>query len=296
MTPFSQIEPCQVESTTAASLDQCPQRTADRRRRTCSTSHRSIRAGCVANWSDPARYGAPSSWSSRRVDQRRPGPPPVRCGDGGVRTRHRLSECRPGTPRPALVRPPGTSVALSLLVAPHDVAADRWGWLPLLAGMAVVEGLRRIAPVDVRLKWPNDVMVGERKLCGILAERVDTPDGPACVAGMGINVRLAAELFPVPTATSLLLEAGEQDCPSSSRVVAAVLGAFAPIFSRNGSVPTTTPPSPPRTSAAARPSGAWSGWCSTRTAPSKVSPKQWTPPAGSWSGLLAALRRSAPAT
>ena len=72
--------------------------------------------------------------------------------------------------------PPGTSVAVSLLVAPHDVPTDRWGWLPLLAGLAVVEGLRRITPVDVTLKWPNDVMAGDRKLCGILAERVETPD------------------------------------------------------------------------------------------------------------------------
>ena len=126
--------------------------------------------------------------------------------------------------------PPGTSVAVSLLVAPHDVAADRWGWLSLLAGLSVVEGLRRIAPLDARLKWPNDVQVGERKLCGILAERVETPSGPACVVGMGINVRLADEQRPVPTATSLLIELGGQACPSSSRVVAAVLGAFELIF------------------------------------------------------------------
>ena len=69
--------------------------------------------------------------------------------------------------------PPGTSVAISLLVAPHDVAPERWSWLSLLAGLAVVEGLRRIAEVEAELKWPNDVVVDDRKLCGILAERVD---------------------------------------------------------------------------------------------------------------------------
>ncbi len=126
--------------------------------------------------------------------------------------------------------PPGTSVAVSLLVAPHDVPTERWGWLSLLAGLAVVEGLRRITPVDVALKWPNDVVAGDRKLCGILAERVETPTGPACVVGMGINISLGAEQLPVPAATSLLLEMGEERCPSSSRVIAAVLGAFALIF------------------------------------------------------------------
>ena len=46
----------------------------------------------------------------------------------------------------------------------------------------------RSAGLAAGLKWPNDVLVGERKLCGILAERVDTPSGPACVIGIGINV------------------------------------------------------------------------------------------------------------
>jgi BirA family biotin operon repressor/biotin-[acetyl-CoA-carboxylase] ligase len=125
--------------------------------------------------------------------------------------------------------PPGTSVAMSLLVAPHDVAPERWSWLSLLAGLAVVEGLQRIAELTAALKWPNDVLVGDRKLCGILAERVETPQGPACIVGIGINVGLAAEQLPVPTATSLALLVGDA-APSSSRVVAAVLGAFELIF------------------------------------------------------------------
>jgi BirA family biotin operon repressor/biotin-[acetyl-CoA-carboxylase] ligase len=126
------------------------------------------------------------------------------------------------------IAPPGTSVAMSMLVAPHDVAAERWSWLPLLAGLAVVEGLRRIAELDASLKWPNDVVVGERKLCGILAERVDTPHGPACVVGIGINVGLRADQLPVPTATSLALLV--DPVPSRSRVVAAVLAAFELLF------------------------------------------------------------------
>jgi BirA family biotin operon repressor/biotin-[acetyl-CoA-carboxylase] ligase len=125
--------------------------------------------------------------------------------------------------------PPGTSVAISLLLAPHDVAVPRWSWISLLAGLAVVEGIRRIAAVDASLKWPNDVVVGDRKLCGILAERVETPGGPACVVGIGINVGLGEDQLPVPTATSLAIQLGSA-APSASRVVAAVLGAFELIF------------------------------------------------------------------
>jgi BirA family biotin operon repressor/biotin-[acetyl-CoA-carboxylase] ligase len=60
------------------------------------------------------------------------------------------------------------------------------------------------------VKWPNDVLIGDRKLVGILVERVETPAGPAAVLGVGLNVSLTADELPVPTATSLALESGAQ--------------------------------------------------------------------------------------
>lgn len=104
--------------------------------------------------------------------------------------------------------PPGTSIAMSVLVRP-DVPADRWTWLPLLAGLAVSDGIRQEADLPADLKWPNDVLVLGRKVSGVLAERVETPDGPAVVMGMGINVHLTPEQLPVPTATSLAIVLGE---------------------------------------------------------------------------------------
>ncbi|GAA3570829.1 biotin--[acetyl-CoA-carboxylase] ligase [Microlunatus spumicola] len=100
--------------------------------------------------------------------------------------------------------PPGTSIAMSVLVRPA-VPADRWTWLPLLAGLAVSDGIRQEADLPADLKWPNDVLVLGRKVSGILAERVETPDGPAVVIGMGLNVHLTTEQLPVPTATSLAI-------------------------------------------------------------------------------------------
>lgn len=107
--------------------------------------------------------------------------------------------------------PPGVSVACSALVRPGPVGADRWPWLSLMAGVGLVTGVRRATGLAAGLKWPNDVLVGERKLCGLLAERVDTPAGPAVVIGFGINVSMAAEDLPVASATSLLLEGAATD-------------------------------------------------------------------------------------
>lgn len=97
--------------------------------------------------------------------------------------------------------PPRSALTFSFLLRP-TLPATAFGWLPLLAGVGVVSGLRRVAEVEARLKWPNDVLIGERKLAGILAERV----GDAVVIGIGLNVSLREPELPVPTATSLAIE------------------------------------------------------------------------------------------
>ena len=94
-----------------------------------------------------------------------------------------------------------------------DVPAASWPWLPLLTGYAVQAALGDRLP-DVALKWPNDVLVDDgsgagRKVCGILVERVETPDGPVAVVGIGINVDQTLDELPVALATSVSLETGE---------------------------------------------------------------------------------------
>lgn len=108
------------------------------------------------------------------------------------------------------VSPPGASISLSVLLEPQP-EFPQWGWLSLLAGMAVSAAIADLADdADlVSLKWPNDVLIRGRKVCGILSERVEPvqgPGGPRAVIGIGINVLLAADELPVPTATSLALE------------------------------------------------------------------------------------------
>ncbi|MFF8877581.1 biotin--[acetyl-CoA-carboxylase] ligase [Streptomyces flaveolus] len=101
--------------------------------------------------------------------------------------------------------PARSGLFFSVLLRPTDVPVARWGWLPLLTGVAVATGLARAAGVDTALKWPNDLLVTvggeERKAGGILAERA----GDGVVIGVGINVTLRAQELPVPRAGSLAL-------------------------------------------------------------------------------------------
>ena len=124
-------------------------------------------------------------------------------------------------------------IALSVVVRP-TVPIERWSWLPLLVGIAVVDAVREVSDVPAALKWPNDVVVdgpdhgggpGPRKFGGILVERVPT-DEPVLVAGVGLNVLLAQDELPTATATSLALEtadAGSRKIPARELLVAAIL-------------------------------------------------------------------------
>ncbi|MFF1913296.1 biotin--[acetyl-CoA-carboxylase] ligase [Streptomyces sp. NPDC058239] len=114
--------------------------------------------------------------------------------------------------------PARSGLFFSVFLTPGDVPVHRWGWLPLLTGVAAATGLARAAGVDMSLKWPNDLIVKipkdsdrlrpgetpldeERKTGGILAERA----GDGVVVGIGLNVSLRADELPAPTAGSLAL-------------------------------------------------------------------------------------------
>jgi len=103
--------------------------------------------------------------------------------------------------------PARSGLAMSVLVRPPDVPPNRWSWIPLLAGLAVAAAVRREARVEAELKWPNDVMVADRKLGGLLVERIEPALGSAvAIIGIGVNVSLRPNELPVPTATSLAIE------------------------------------------------------------------------------------------
>jgi BirA family biotin operon repressor/biotin-[acetyl-CoA-carboxylase] ligase len=95
---------------------------------------------------------------------------------------------------------PRAQIAMSVGVGAGAVPTSAWGWLPLAAGVAVVDAVAAVTGVQADLKWPNDVLVGGAKLAGILAEVT----GRVIVVGIGLNVTLRAEELGESGATSLL--------------------------------------------------------------------------------------------
>jgi BirA family biotin operon repressor/biotin-[acetyl-CoA-carboxylase] ligase len=126
----------------------------------------------------------------------------------GRRGRSWQSPARAGIATSVLLRPGAADPGRGWSPAPPS----GYGWLPLLAGVALVEAVARLAELEATLKWPNDLLLDGAKCAGILAEAVPTarPDEPpAVVLGIGLNVTLRADELPAhPTglpATSLQL-------------------------------------------------------------------------------------------
>jgi len=126
----------------------------------------------------------------------------------------------------AWVAPPRAALTFSVLLRPLPVPPALLGWLPLLTGVAVTSAVRAVTAVDARLKWPNDVLVRDAKLGGILAEA----SGGAVIVGIGLNVSTEPDELPPagpgPTgplpATSLRAEGWAS--PDRDLLLTAVLG------------------------------------------------------------------------
>jgi BirA family biotin operon repressor/biotin-[acetyl-CoA-carboxylase] ligase len=92
---------------------------------------------------------------------------------------------------------PVGNLFLSVLLRPHDPARDAAQW-SLLAGVALADALAPIVPssASVKLKWPNDVLLDERKLAGILVESATDTRGELryIVIGIGVNLAVAPDL------------------------------------------------------------------------------------------------------
>lgn len=109
------------------------------------------------------------------------------------------------------VTPPGQALAVSVLLRPvladgSRVDPERYGWIPLLAGLAMTRTVARLLGDKgprATLKWPNDVLIDGRKVSGILSTLLE--GGTDVIVGAGLNLTSPAEALPVPTATSLAL-------------------------------------------------------------------------------------------
>jgi BirA family transcriptional regulator, biotin operon repressor / biotin---[acetyl-CoA-carboxylase] ligase len=95
--------------------------------------------------------------------------------------------------------PASTALLFSIYLNP-DRSRDDWSFIPLLAGFSIADTLRKIG-ADVSIKWPNDLLINEMKLGGIIS----TAAGAGVIIGIGINVSTTVTELPVERATSLAI-------------------------------------------------------------------------------------------
>ena len=142
--------------------------------------------------------------------------------------------------------PAGTAVTFSVALTPRDRSGRAWPqdllpWLTLMLAHSVTATVRELTGAPAVVKWPNDVLIRERKVCGILASLVPpapgaAQQGPTVVLGAGINVR--QRHLPVPGATSLRLETGDDAAvPTRSAVLTGVLTHFSRALDRASADP-----------------------------------------------------------
>ena len=129
------------------------------------------------------------------------------------------------------ITPKGQDLMFSILLKP-EVAQEYWPRLTTMAALAVCRAIEITLPLRPSIKWPNDIFIGPRKVCGLLAETCSSASGPYLVLGIGLNVNTTAfapELRGI--ATSLL-----QELPATLReidrevVAAAVLNELTEVM------------------------------------------------------------------
>jgi BirA family biotin operon repressor/biotin-[acetyl-CoA-carboxylase] ligase len=113
---------------------------------------------------------------------------------------------------------PGSSVMASVLLRPSFTESSGIGWLSLMTALAISQAISELGP-SPKIKWPNDVLVADKKLSGILAEA--SADLSCVVVGFGINVNQTKAQLPVETATSLFIETGRSS--DRDQLLAAVI-------------------------------------------------------------------------
>lgn len=146
------------------------------------------------------------------------------CADGTLFTAERQSSGKGRTGK-SWESPAGSGIWMSLLLKPR-LAPEEVSSLTLAAGIAVCRAIGGSAAI----KWPNDIVIGTRKVCGILTEMSAEPERVSyVVCGIGINVN--TESFPEELkdkATSLYIQTGRRH--HRAALIAAVMNEFEPLY------------------------------------------------------------------
>ena len=127
------------------------------------------------------RFDSIGSTNLEAMSQARAGAPEGLCIVARQQTRGR------GRLERSWQSPADAGLYMSLILRPK-FEINMWPLITLMAALAVHDALMRACALQADIKWPNDLCVDDRKLCGILAETVETASGPAAVVGIGINL------------------------------------------------------------------------------------------------------------
>lgn len=123
------------------------------------------------------------------------------------------------------ISPANAGLYFSIVLRPLSLDARAWPLLTLMAALAVRDALLETCGLETDIKWPNDILANERKLCGILAETVEAEIGRAVIIGIGIN--LNDDAFPPElknSATSISSLTG--NAPGSEQLLQALIHAL----------------------------------------------------------------------
>jgi BirA family transcriptional regulator, biotin operon repressor / biotin---[acetyl-CoA-carboxylase] ligase len=120
--------------------------------------------------------------------------------------------------------PPDAGLYMSLVLRPQ-FAMIAWPLITLMAALAVYDSLMKSCELHADIKWPNDLCVNDQKLCGILAETVETSLGPAAVVGIGIN--LHSEIVPLVPSEATSVESVTGQKPNAELVLDGLLKSIA---------------------------------------------------------------------
>ena len=122
------------------------------------------------------------------------------------------------------VSPLDAGLYFSIILRPR-LELSAWPLITLMAALAVRDALFEACAIDVDIKWPNDIYAAERKLCGILAETIETETGRACIVGIGLNLKeraFPAELQDIATSIESLTSAA----PDTEELLRALVRAL----------------------------------------------------------------------
>jgi BirA family biotin operon repressor/biotin-[acetyl-CoA-carboxylase] ligase len=122
--------------------------------------------------------------------------------------------------------PAASALMFSLYIEPQREKSD-WSFLPLLTGLSAIFAIMKLDPESLpTLKWPNDILLGDGKVGGIIAQ----VSGDGVIIGVGINVGMTEEELPVPHATSLALQ--QYSTLDRNLILSTLLTTFEELFTR----------------------------------------------------------------